>query len=83
LGSSTVRINDKTLKVLKELAHQADKSLQEILDKAVEDYKRKQFLMEANEAYAALKNDPEKWQEEIKEREEWDIALEDGQEEDQ
>ncbi len=72
MGSSTIRINDKTLRLIKEIVGRTGKSKQEVLDKAIEDYRRKQFIMEANEAYAALKSNPEKWREEIKERKEWD-----------
>ncbi|MDO9534724.1 MAG: toxin-antitoxin system protein [Bacillota bacterium] len=78
VSSTNVRIYDRTYKIINEIASQTGKSKQEILDKAVEEYRRKQFLIEANKAYAALKNNTEKWQEEIKEREEWDVTLEDG-----
>ncbi|MBZ4687924.1 MAG: hypothetical protein PWQ96_702 [Clostridia bacterium] len=78
MGSSTVRISDDTLKILREIANQAGKPMQEILDKAIEEYRRKQFLIEANKAYANLKNNPQKWQEELKERKEWDSTLADG-----
>ena len=37
-----------------------------------------QFLDAANAAYAALKNDPVAWQEELEERALWDRTLGDG-----
>ncbi len=78
MGGSTVRVNEKTIKNLNEIVKKTGQSKQEILDRAVEEYRRKHFIMEANKAYTFLKNNPEKWQEEIKEREEWEITLEDG-----
>ncbi len=78
MNSSTIRINAKTFKILNEIVKSTGKSKQEILDKAIEDYRRNQFLKEANEAYAALKRDPKEWQEELKERKEWDVTMEDG-----
>jgi len=83
VSSSSVRIYDKTYKILNEIAGQTGKSKQEILDKAIEEYRRKEFIMEANKAYAVLRNNSEKWQEETKEREEWDATLEDGLEDEQ
>ncbi len=78
MPSVNVRINERTYKVINEIAGQSGKSKQEILDNAVEEYRRKLFLMEANKAYSALRNNQEKWQEEIQEREEWDATLEDS-----
>ena len=82
MNSSTVRINVKTFKILNEIVKNTGMSKQEILDKAIEDYRRKEFIREANEAYSFLKKDNEKWQEEINERHEWDVTLEDGLEND-
>jgi len=82
MSSSTIRINDKTFKALNEIVKSTGRSKQEILDKAVEDYRRNQFIKEANEAYSVLKKDTQKWQEETDERYEWDATLEDGLEED-
>jgi len=78
MGSTTVRISRAAWKTLRQLANRAGEPMQEILDKAVEEYRRKQFLEEANEAFAALKNDAKAWQEEIEEREAWDGTLADG-----
>ncbi len=36
------------------------------------------LLEESNKAYAALRADPEAWQEELKQRAEWDSTLQDG-----
>lgn len=78
---SNVRVTDNTWKTLRKIATQAGESMQVILEKAVEDYRRKMLLEEANKAYLALKNDPEAWQDEKKERLEWDDTLKDNLEE--
>jgi hypothetical protein len=46
--------------------------MQAVLDEAVEHYQRDKFLDEANQAYAALRNDPKAWKEEQAERALWD-----------
>ena len=50
----------------------------ESLDPALEKARRDQFLDEMNTAYAALRNDPQGWEEELAERALWDRALDDG-----
>jgi hypothetical protein len=49
-----------------------------IPDQALEDYRRKLFLAEANAAYAAPRSNPGEWQAELEERAEWDATLSDG-----
>jgi len=76
--SATVRISQTALQALRQIAAQAGEPMQAILDKAIEAYRRQLFLKKANEAYAALREEPEAWQEEIAEREAWDVVLSDG-----
>ena len=52
--------------------------MQAVLDKALERYRRESFLRAANTDYAALRNDPKAWKEELRERELWEQALADG-----
>jgi predicted transcriptional regulator len=77
MGQSMIRINDRTHQVLREMAQVEHQSMQAVLEKAVEDYRRTRFLEDVNAAYAALKNDPEAWQEIQAERAEWE-AMPDG-----
>ena len=60
------------------LAAKSGESIQIILEKAIENYQRQLFLEEANQAFAALRNDPEAWQAEMAERSAWDVTLGDG-----
>jgi len=76
--SATVRINKPSWQALKLIASQTGEPMQAILDKAIEVYRRQYFLQKANNAYAALRENTETWQEEIKEREAWDATLGDG-----
>jgi predicted transcriptional regulator len=78
VGSTTVRISSDTAKVLREIARETGEPMQKVLDRAVEEHRRNLLLKEANLAYAALKKDPEKWRDELAEREAWDAALQDG-----
>jgi hypothetical protein len=52
--------------------------MQEILEKAIEVYRRKRLLEMGNRAYAALKNDPKAWEQELVERKLWENTLADG-----
>ncbi len=78
LESTTVRISSDTAKVLRQIAQETGEPMQKVLDRAVEEHRRNLLLKEANRAYAALKQDPEKWRSELEERATWDAALEDG-----
>jgi hypothetical protein len=46
--------------------------MQSLLDEAVEQLRRFKFLKQANEAFAALKADPDAWKQEIEERRLWE-----------
>jgi hypothetical protein len=74
----TVRVSDAAHTALKTLAHADGVSLQEELDRAVEWYRRQRFLAEANAAFARLRADDKAWQEEIEERQAWDVTMADG-----
>jgi hypothetical protein len=79
MSSNTVRIRKETQNILRVLAKNEGKSMQTILDLAVEGYRRQRFLQEANAAYAALRKNPKAWRAELAERREWDATLADGQ----
>ncbi len=78
MGSAAVRISERAQAILRELASQDGKTMQAVLDDAIEAYRRKRFLEEANAAYAALRADPQAWREEQEEREAWEQTLADG-----
>lgn len=75
---ASVRISPNSWKALKEIADCAGETMQAVLDRAIEAYRRQWLLERANEAYAGLRNDRDKWQEEVAERKKWDVVLGDG-----
>ena len=55
---STVRISDHGRELLGQLAAQTGSTMTDVLDSALEIYRRQQFLDQANLAYAAQAKDP-------------------------
>lgn len=78
MSSGTVRISETARNSLRELSKRTGESMQNILDRAIEDYRRRCLLDEANRAYSRLREDPEAWAEEQAERAAWDQTLRDG-----
>ena len=74
----TTRISDSTHQVLRKLAERSGESMQALLDKAVEHYRRQRFLEENNRAFEALRADASAWKAEQAEREQWEITVADG-----
>lgn len=74
---STVRVTESTRTVLRDLSDQTGDTIQELVAKAVEAYRRERILKLTNDAYAGLRSDPTAWQEELDEREQWDRTLSD------
>ena len=73
-----LRISKGAHRILKEVSEATGEPMNSILDRALEEYRRKRFLEQANEAFAALKMDPEAWLKEIEERRAWERTLGDG-----
>jgi len=65
------------------MASASGETIGEILAKAVDAYRRKMLLNDANRAFARLKERKELWKDEQNEREEWETALADGLEKDE
>jgi len=78
MPTATIRISERSRKVLGDIARQEGASLQSVMDQAIEHYRRQHFLEGLSEDFAALRKSPELWEEELKEREEWDTTLADG-----
>ena len=79
MSTSTIRISKESSTILKELAARENKSLQAVLDAAIEEYRRHRFLQEANKAYGLLKENQKQWKREQDERKQWETTLLDGQ----
>lgn len=78
MPSTTVRISRDAKAALERMAKQTGRPMQAVLDEAVELYRRRRFLDEANAAFAALKADDEAWAAERAERADWDATTSDG-----
>ena len=52
--------------------------MQAVLDRAIERYRREQFLRAANAEYQALRGDSKAWAEEMRERALWEQTDADG-----
>ena len=75
---SNVRISESTHTVLRSLAAEDGATMQVVLDKAVEDYRRRRFWDQVEAAAGQLRQDPAAWENELAERRAWDATLADG-----
>jgi hypothetical protein len=78
MASANVRISISARETLRRLAHTERQSMQSILDRAIEAYRRERFLRDANADFAALKKNRKAWREELAERKLWERTLGDG-----
>jgi len=78
MASLTVRISPEAHRSLKELSDLTGQPMPAVLDKAIEAYRRRQFLEGLAQDFSALRRDPKAWQQELEERAEWDSTLGDG-----
>jgi hypothetical protein len=63
---------------LRELAEQTGQTMRDVIDKALDSYRRKIFFEQLNAAYAALRADPVAWAEVEEERRSLEGCLMDG-----
>jgi predicted transcriptional regulator len=77
MAGTTVRLTDETRAVLRQLARESEESMQTVLAKAVEAYRRQRLLEQTNEAYATIRQDALAWNTLLEERAEWDATLQD------
>ncbi len=76
--TTTIRVSTHTHNLLRELAQRSGMSMQSVLEHALEQYRRQQFIEIANAAYAALRADADAWDDLERERLDWDQTLADG-----
>ena len=73
-----VRISPRAHELLRQMAQEEQRSMQSVLDRALERYRRERFLHAADADFAALKQDATSWKQELRERELWEQSLPDG-----
>jgi hypothetical protein len=81
-ATTTVRVSVQTRQKLHDLVRSSGLSTQEVLERALELYRRQQILADANAAYARLVEDRPAWEAAEAERAAWDVTLSDGLPED-
>lgn len=78
MASTMIRIRPQSHRALKKMAAASGQSLQDVLDRAIEEHERKLYLDGVEADYAALKRDPKAWAEFQKEIAIWDVTNLDG-----
>jgi len=76
--AANVRISPRAHELLQKLAEEEHQSMQSVLDRAVELYRRESFVRAANADFAAWKKDRKAWEQELRERGRWERTLADG-----
>lgn len=72
---TSISISDASKTLLQAIADKEGVSLQAILERAIEAYRRQWLLEETNVAFASLRRNPEAWAEELEERRAWESTL--------
>ena len=72
MATTTIRISLHAHEVLQELAETSGSSMQEVVEQAIEQYRRQQLLEATNAAYAALRAAPEAWAHLEQDRQAWE-----------
>jgi predicted transcriptional regulator len=78
MGNPTVRLSPQSYLTLKELAANSGETLQVILDRAVEEERKRRFFELANLSYARLQEDAQSWLEFEQDLSGWETTLGDG-----
>lgn len=76
-STTTIRISKEVYTELKKIAEVENKTMQKVVEQAIEEFKRKKFFSVLKETVADYKSDPNNWTEEIEERTLWDNTLTD------
>ena len=78
MSASTVAISESAYQLLQRLADQTGRTTADVLDSALDAYRRQVFIEQVNAGYAALRADPEAWAEVERERRSMAGSLMDG-----
>ena len=70
--TTTVRVRRPDAERLQVLAKNRQTTVIDVLHSAIDALERQEFLRGLNQDYQHLRNDPERWQQYLAEREEWD-----------
>ena len=76
--AATIHVRPATRQTLEQLATDTRSSVQNVLDAAVEVYRRQVFLEQTNQALAGLRKEDRTWKEYQQEIEQWETTGNDG-----
>lgn len=76
--STTIRVSKQTHQKLQGLMRLSGRPMQEIVDEALELYRRERILVATNAAYAVLREKADDWNGLQEERATWDATVADG-----
>jgi predicted DNA-binding protein len=77
-ATTTIRVALGDRDLAQELAKQMGRSQMEIVHEALELYRRQQLLADMNRDFAAMRRDDDAWNQEMVERDVWDLTLGDA-----
>jgi predicted transcriptional regulator len=80
MQTATIRISESSRRALREISQRDNKTMQAVLEQAIEAYRRQTFLVGLSADFAVLRENEPEWQAEKAERAAWDTALADGKE---
>ncbi len=78
MSMPSIPISEASHRILRELAERTGRTVTEVLEQAIDAYRRQLFFEQLNAGYAELRADPEAWAEMEAERKVWDATLTDG-----
>ena len=78
IPAATIHVRPATRQTLEQLATDTRSSVQNVLDAAVEVYRRQVFLEQTNQALADLRKEDRTWKEYQQEIEQWETTGNDG-----
>lgn len=78
MATSMMRVREDLRVLLQQLAEEDGVNMQELLRRALENYRQAKMFERADAAYAALRSNPAAWQEYREESAAWDVTLLDG-----
>jgi predicted DNA-binding protein len=78
MADTSIRVRNETRDLLRRLAEKRGISIGELVDRLARGAEVEDFYQQANEAYAALRADPEASAEFDREVAAWDVTLADG-----
>jgi len=79
MSSIQVRVSESVHSTIRGIAIETGESMQSVVERAIERYKRELFLENLNRDFETLRNNSSDWNAEVEERELWDATSNDGE----